>query len=1569
MDTVKLDAPMPDGNKCPQCGTPLPSGALAGLCPACLLKMGAAADTATDAKGKTFTPPPVAELALLFPQLEILELIGRGGMGAVYKARQKQLDRIVALKILPPGIGTDPAFAGRFAREAKALAKLNHPNIVTLYEFGDAGGQFYFLMEFVDGVNLRQLLAGGRVSAREALAIVPQICDALQFAHDQGIVHRDIKPENILLDRRGRVKVADFGLAKIVGADGGAGSPLPTDGAHGVTRRPTDSLTDAGKAMGTPNYMSPEQITAPGEVDHRADIYALGVVFYQMLTGELPGKQLQPPSTKVQIDVRLDEVVLRALEKNPELRYQQVSEVKTCVETIVNSGSAGVPPAEPGDAPGIFRPEAVKLARDIRATLTPKGLVWFARKTLLWSADQVLLLFDLTAKPQRYTFWAALLLFCSNIGFMVNGLILAIAFVQKLMNGALSHGTVFVLSAQEHQMLFWLALSVVGRLAALSLSSAEMAGAESGQVADGIRSRRVIAVFRTLLAMAALVLVTVLASRWLAVALSAASPTAIDNAAGVSWVVLICVGVFAAVAFWFIVGGAWRKTKIFDWANLHAKVKANIRPTLEFWQAVDFENYAQSWDAAAPKFQRSVGKEEWVAQMEKIRRPLGKVLSRQERSTKFAPDGSLFDAIFLTSFDTGCTVVETVSCAVQSNGEMRVISYFIKTDDGEPHGSNRREAQTESEKSGVRSQESEAEKLAHDIRAMFTPKRLLLYAVVVFGIYFIGTLKPALTIAHDVVWIAIFIYLAAGLILSRRVWRAVNKGSADVPPAEPGVAHSSLSDQAAINESEWRNPQNWTGLKWFSVYFSKRDSRAWVRKQIPALGHTVNLGNSFGAFCLFAIVAAIIAVLTVALVFSMPGDGSTKSDSIRPVSGRVVNSPPFVARLNQAEVELVAVGDQPWSNTVCWLPNGTLSSKPFPTRGFEMSNWSADMAVKQIAFYIRNESAEGISTPVCRINQESGAQPGSSGWAAPDKRTPDGYFGQIIVCPSNAVTMNISVGVANGAWETAIALNNESLGGAESENSTPEGDWSATYDAIVGRGDVAVNCNYSKNNTNWSSRMVCVSDDGKITVIPENLSSVSSLSTGGILLVSSNEFAHIKEFRLQRRKYQWAEFRNVSLVPGHRTQVEVVEHIELPVASIQPPETSPSNATPVFDTVIEQVVTNAFRFATGGQRRVVWADGKRLDVSPGMDKEKFLREHDIDLFTDDDLGLYGIDIKVMRAEWNPQISYERLAGQLQSSNRYTLYGLNGVCFTSPGTMPAYWFETRDGLKGILQITGFTDNPRGVKIRYKLVQTNVKTEAAQVDDDVAQLKLQIANSELEIAKKKFKAEVVSQAANNLSASNIVALMKLAYATVYTYRDTGWAIQEYGNEAWTNKFSEMLGRRNLYRIEVVTAQHPYSQTNRWWSDGETESWQSGGSIIFKNSNPASESSNLSQMNNDSTVPALFYNLNWGNILKTMGYSSATELVRRKDEAVSGVDCYVLERTDIGWTVWVGKQDFLLRRYRRFISKAAATEAMKHSPNPNKNSLPAQADISTIETYENVTVNENLKREDFIPTIDGK
>lgn len=335
---TELVAPHP----CPSCGQPLPSGVLEGLCPRCLLARGTETEEGSTPRPR-FEAPPVAEVAALFPQLEILGLLGAGGMGAVYRARQPALDRIVALKVLPADDAAEAggaAFAERFNREARALARLNHPNIVAVYEFGRAGHLHFFLMEFVDGANLRQLLKAQRLSPREALQIIPQVCDALQYAHDAGVVHRDIKPENVLLDRRGRVKIADFGLAKIRGTD--------VDAAR---------LTGEGQVMGTPHYMAPEQLERPLAVDHRADIYSLGVVFYEMLTGDLPLGRFSPPSRKVEIDVRLDEVVLRALENDPNRRYQQADEVKTQVETIASAKGGGEAPRPDQDPVIVERPE------------------------------------------------------------------------------------------------------------------------------------------------------------------------------------------------------------------------------------------------------------------------------------------------------------------------------------------------------------------------------------------------------------------------------------------------------------------------------------------------------------------------------------------------------------------------------------------------------------------------------------------------------------------------------------------------------------------------------------------------------------------------------------------------------------------------------------------------------------------------------------------------------------------------------------------------------------------------------------------------------------------------------------------------------------------------------------------------------------------------------------------------------------------------------------------------------------------------------------------------------------
>jgi tRNA A-37 threonylcarbamoyl transferase component Bud32 len=267
-------------------------------------------------------------LAAAFPQLEILEFIGQGGMGFVFKARQPKLDRFVALKILPQSLAADPAFAARFTREGRALARLNHPHIVSIHDFGEASGFFYLLMEFVDGVNLRQAMKVGRFTPAQALAIVPQICEALHFAHQAGVLHRDIKPENILLDTKGRVKIADFGIAKLM--------EDREPGIAAMTAAP-GSLTETGRSLGTPQYMAPEQIEHPQDVDQRADIYSLGVVFYEMLTGELPIGRFAPPSEKSAADPRVDDIVLRALEKQKERRQQNAGEVKAQIETITGA--------------------------------------------------------------------------------------------------------------------------------------------------------------------------------------------------------------------------------------------------------------------------------------------------------------------------------------------------------------------------------------------------------------------------------------------------------------------------------------------------------------------------------------------------------------------------------------------------------------------------------------------------------------------------------------------------------------------------------------------------------------------------------------------------------------------------------------------------------------------------------------------------------------------------------------------------------------------------------------------------------------------------------------------------------------------------------------------------------------------------------------------------------------------------------------------------------------------------------------------------------------------------------
>jgi predicted Ser/Thr protein kinase len=279
---------------CPRCDVPAPEETLlefGGVCPKCLLDFSEERD------------------APVFPGLEIQSVLGRGGMGVVYKATQKSLGRTVALKVLSPELSADPEFVERFTREARALGQLSHPNIVAVFDSGVHDRVPYLIMEYVEGASLRTVLASKKLAPERTLEIVARICDALHYAHGRGIVHRDIKPENILIDREGRVKIADFGLALIAGT-------------------PSAQATRSSLVLGTPRYMAPEQFEKTALVDHRADLYSLGVVFYEMLTGELPMGRFKTPSEKTGVDPRLDPIVLKSLERDPGLRFQSAIELK-----------------------------------------------------------------------------------------------------------------------------------------------------------------------------------------------------------------------------------------------------------------------------------------------------------------------------------------------------------------------------------------------------------------------------------------------------------------------------------------------------------------------------------------------------------------------------------------------------------------------------------------------------------------------------------------------------------------------------------------------------------------------------------------------------------------------------------------------------------------------------------------------------------------------------------------------------------------------------------------------------------------------------------------------------------------------------------------------------------------------------------------------------------------------------------------------------------------------------------------------------------------------------------------
>lgn len=311
-------------------------------------------------------PPSPEELQARLPHYEVTELLGRGGMGAVYKGWQKSLERFVAIKILPPGLESgDVDFAARFKREAKAMAKLKHPGIIPVHDAGEtADGLLYFVMDFVEGTDVQKLLAArGKLPPEEALPIASRVLDALAYAHQRGIIHRDIKPANIMLDTEGNVLVADFGLARSTAPD-------------------STMLTVSHMAMGTPDFMAPESHLGMDHVDHRADLYAVGVMLYQMLSGKLPRGRFEPLSRAVPgLDKRLDGIVDRTLQNERDARYSSALELKSAIEPVLTRTMVKRRSAVPSTSPSQKKPPLLGGLAIAGAALGIAG--WF-----LWDNDE-----------------------------------------------------------------------------------------------------------------------------------------------------------------------------------------------------------------------------------------------------------------------------------------------------------------------------------------------------------------------------------------------------------------------------------------------------------------------------------------------------------------------------------------------------------------------------------------------------------------------------------------------------------------------------------------------------------------------------------------------------------------------------------------------------------------------------------------------------------------------------------------------------------------------------------------------------------------------------------------------------------------------------------------------------------------------------------------------------------------------------------------------------------------------------------------------------------------------------
>jgi eukaryotic-like serine/threonine-protein kinase len=334
--------------ECPRCHAPVSPGSL--YCPACNSPL---SDEAPTVAVSVSTPIPLTPAvvtgsvrgsasigpgAALGGRYEILQVLGEGGMGVVYKARDRELDRVIALKVIRPGLASNPDIVARFKQELLLARQVTHKNVIRIFDLSEAEGLKFITMEYVEGLNLKAFITQAtKLPAEDATQIIKQVCQALLEAHEEGVVHRDLKPQNIMVDSQGRVKVMDFGLARSAELSG---------------------LTQTGGILGTPDYMSPEQVKGE-EADARSDLFSLGIVFYELLTGRMPfqantpyatlwkrvnDRAVPPAKLDPSVSAQLSQIVAKCLEPDPESRYQSAAEILRDLE----AGTAPRPLLGPG---------------------------------------------------------------------------------------------------------------------------------------------------------------------------------------------------------------------------------------------------------------------------------------------------------------------------------------------------------------------------------------------------------------------------------------------------------------------------------------------------------------------------------------------------------------------------------------------------------------------------------------------------------------------------------------------------------------------------------------------------------------------------------------------------------------------------------------------------------------------------------------------------------------------------------------------------------------------------------------------------------------------------------------------------------------------------------------------------------------------------------------------------------------------------------------------------------------------------------------------------------------------